>query len=343
VPSVDQALRRLSPVYDSVTTWRLYSAEQSIPLGQPLADVAEARELVRRVKRSAWWRDNVAYDVRVTVRLGGRETDGWIISYAHSAGLGPATSWTVSLHPEMLNDMIVFHELAHCIAPRWEFSGRRRRAGELADHAERASHDAGFAGAMAELVGQFGTVEHHDELRLAYHHYDVPVLSLEEYRAAVADSLRAEDDLLEMHREVAERFGGRPRSRSGFVPQWTWGDQLLNVRMRAGTGARRAMSREHLAQLVSRVERCSSRDVQRLEEAPCPPEDPRLRKIGMCMAVALGLDPIYVRHRMGLVRWECGVDLDELASINPGWVQLVQTMNNQLAARPPRWSVDGDR
>ncbi|GAB3350281.1 hypothetical protein [Modestobacter lapidis] len=330
-------------MYDSVTTWRLYSAEQSIPLGQPLTDVDAARALVRRVKRSAWWRDNIAYDVRVRTHIRGREAAGWISSYAQSAGLGQSTSWTISLHPMMLNDLIVFHELAHCIAPRWQYSGGRRRDGELTNHTERASHGDGFAAALAELVGQFGTVTHHDELRLAYHHFDVPVLSFEEYRAAVEDSLLAERDILAMHREIEERFATQARISPGFIPQWTWGDRLLSLRQRAGAGTRGRMSREHLAQLISRVERCSPRDVQRLEAAQHLPQDPRLRRIAMCMAVALCLDPIYARHQMGLVRWECGVELHELAAINPDWVELVESMNFQMAARPPRWVIDGDR
>lgn len=329
--------------YDSVQTWRLYSAEQSIPLGQPLADVAAARNLVRRVKRSAWWRHTVGYDVRVTVRLGGQEDAGGISSFAHPTGLGRSDPWVISLHPRQLNDMILLHELAHCIAPRWQYTGRPRRDGELANHAERAPHDAGFAAALVELAGEFGSVEHHDELRLAYHHFEVPVLTAEEYRAAVDDSLLAERDILAMHRELDERFGDQERSRGGWIPQWTWGDRLLAVRMRAGTGARRRMSREHLAQLVSRVERCSPHDVQRLEAASDLPEDPRLRRLAMCAAVALGFDPIYARHQMGLARWECGVELEELAAINPDWVRLVETLNAQLAARPPRWLVEGDR
>ncbi|KGH45395.1 hypothetical protein IN07_16955 [Modestobacter caceresii] len=330
-------------MYDSVTTWRLYSAEQSIRLGQPLTDVTAARGLVRRVERSAWWRDNVAYDVRVGVRLGGCEADGWVSSFARPGGLGQSTSWTISLHPSMLNDMIVFHELAHCIAPRWQHSGRPRRSGELPNHIRCSAHGPGFAAASAELAGQFGTVEHHDELRVAYHHFQVPVLAWEEYLAAVQGSLLAERDIVEMHREVDELFSSQPSTRSGSVPQWTWGDRLRSVRGSAGTGPRRGMSREHLAQLVSRVERCSPRDVQRLEAAAHPPEDPRLRRLGMCMAVALGFDPIYARFQLGLARWDCDVKLDELAAINPEWVQLVETMNAQLAARPPRWAVDGDR
>jgi hypothetical protein len=146
-----------------------------------------------------------------------------------------------------------------------------------------------------------------------------------------------------MHRELEERFGDRAQRSRGVIPEWTWGDRLLAMRECAGTGARRRMGREQLAQLVSRVERCSSRDVQRLEAAKQLPEDPRLRRIAMCMAVALGLDPIYARYQMGLARWDCGVELDELAMINPGWVELVEAMNRQLAARPPRWVVDGDR
>lgn len=188
-------------MYDSVTTWRLYSAEQSVPLGEPLPDLAAARALVRRARRSVWWRDNVEYNPSIRVVLGGRSDDeGWTESFAYPDPTVPGL-WIISLHPTMLNDLIVLHELAHCIAPRMIFSGRRRRRGALHSHAMAPDHGAGFAGAMAELVREFGEGVSHDDLRSAYEHFGVPALSLYEYRLAVSDSLLAEADDADMRAE----------------------------------------------------------------------------------------------------------------------------------------------
>jgi hypothetical protein len=57
----------------------------------------------------------------------------------------------------------------------------------------------------------------------------------------------------------------------------------------------------------------------------------------------LGIDPVYARHHLGLVRWDCGVDLDELRLVNPDWVALVEHLIALGNARPPIWTVPGDR
>jgi hypothetical protein len=95
--------------------------------------------------------------------------------------------------------------------------------------------------------------------------------------------------------------------------------------------------------MVSHVEKCTRTDVKRLENSKFLPEDMRLRRIAMCIAVSFNLDPIYMHHQLGLVRWDCGIDLDELMSINPGWVEQVETMNRLLRQRPPKWEVEGER
>jgi transcriptional regulator with XRE-family HTH domain len=329
--------------YDSVTTWRLYSAEQSVPLGVPLLDVAAARGFVRKVRRSRWWRENVQDDARITVHLGGSASDEAIWSYAQPNVAHLPSRWTISIHPEMLNDLVLLHELAHCIAPRWEPSPRPRRKDTLPGHVQLPFHAAGFAGAMAELVREFGAGAAHDDLRAAYEHFDVPVMTLDEYRSAVSDSLRAEADLAAFDKEAEAHWGVTSRAfNPGVIPRWRWGDVLMMMRYRSGR-ERRRLSQEAIAKLVSRVERCTRHDIGRVEKSETLPDDPRLKRIAMCYAVALNLDPIYARHRMGLVRWDCGVELDELRAINPDWVELVETMNRQLEQRPPRWVVEGER
>lgn len=267
---------------------------------------------------------------------------GEAVSYARpNAGHLP-TRWQVSIHPGMLNDLVVLHELAHCIAPRWSLSLKRRRAGQLPSHARHRAHGAGFAGAMAELVGEFGDGAVHDELRVAYNHFDVSAMTLDEYREAVRQSLVAEQDLTRAQQEWATSAESKPRPEpppGGWrIPEWLWGETIRNARHHAGR-----VGMDRLAGIVSQIERCTRTDIRAVENSKDLPENIRSRRIAMCMAVALGLDPIYMRHQMGLTRWECGIELDDLKAINPGWVDLVNTMNQQLAERPPKWLVDGDR
>lgn len=329
--------------YDSVTTWRLYSAEQSVGLGESLEDVDAARRLVRKIKRSRWWRENVVEHARISLELGGEDLgeDG-LTSYARSDSEYLPKRWMISVHPDMLNDLVVLHELAHCIAPRWSPSPRRRRKGQLPGHSRLQSHGAGFAGAMAELVREFGEGAVHDELRDAYNHFGVPVMTPAEYQAAVATSLEAEHDLASWHQELAEYFESKPmlleRSPNGWIPERRWGDTLFLARTQGGR-----FGMDRLARIVSRVEPCTRHDIRTIESARNLPDDIRLRRIALSMAVAFGLDPIYMGYQLGLAPCDCNVELEELESINPDWVELIDTMNQQLAERPPQWVVEGER
>lgn len=334
--------------YDSVTTWRLYSAEQSVPLGVRLDDEAAARTFVKKVTSSSWWRDNVADKPRIELRVAGAESpDGWRWSYAKPSAAAQPTKWQVSIHPAMLNDMVVLHELAHCAAPRWSLSKRRWRPGRLCAHEELPPHGSGFAGVFAALVDEFGEGAAAGDLRDAYAHYRVPSLTLSEYQQAVRDSLTAEADVLssraeweEMSAQFDAELEAAGVAKPLRVPQVVWGDWLLMARIRG-----RRVGMDRLAAAVSQVTRCTRGDVRKVESATEPPTDPRLYRAAVCMAVLHGMDPIAMRWRMGLVRWGCEpeLELDELRVLNPEWVDLVEEMNRMLTERPPRWGVEGDR
>lgn len=153
--------------------------------------------------------------------------------------------------------------------------------------------------------------------------------------------MEAEHDLAAFHLEFAEYFGSERRSQgapTGWIPDRCWGDAFFLMRHQRGR-----WGIDRLARIVSQVERCTRNDIKTIESAEAPPEDVRLRRIALCLAVALGLDPIYMRFQLGLVRWDCDVELEELESINPDWVALVDTMNQQIAERPPKWAVEGER
>jgi hypothetical protein len=194
---------------------------------------------------------------------------------------------------------------------------------------------------MAELVREFGEGAVHDELRDAYEHFGVPVISSAEFRAAIVESLEAEHDVAAFYEELAEHVGddavreGRP---NGWIPEPRWGDTLyLRRRHPMKLGVAR------LAGIVSEVEPCTARDIKTIEAAEVLPLDLRLRRIALCMAVALSIDPIYMRYQMGLYRLDCGIELDQLEPINSEWAGLVATMNRQQAERPPKWTIEGER
>ncbi len=154
-----------------------------------------------------------------------------------------------------------------------------------------------------------------------------------------------------MHEELRQHLDSRPEPEpppGGWkVPEFTWGDALFRMRVtpRGEDGRRfgRRIGRDRLAAQISQVERCTRRDIEKVETATTLPDEPHLRRVAMCFAVAMWIDPIYMRHVMGLVRWDCHIELDELRIINPGWVELVEQMNRQLEERPPRWVVEGER
>jgi hypothetical protein len=50
------------------------------------------------------------------------------------------TTWTLHLHPEMLNPIVVLHEFAHCLAPRFAGDISQLRRGRLV---HRRLHDHG--------------------------------------------------------------------------------------------------------------------------------------------------------------------------------------------------------
>ena len=68
-----------------------------------------------------------------------------------------------------------------------------------------------------------------------------------------------------------------------------------------------------------------------------------LLRVALCIAVWADTDPLWTRSRYGLVRWNCGHELGDLCTINPGWVDLVERLNRMAKSRPAVWEVDGDR
>jgi hypothetical protein len=303
------------------------------------------------VTASRWWAERYPYpDAHaIDISTGG---DEWILrdgtpvasSFSVRDRRWLPTSWRVELHPTMLQELVVLHELAHCVSPRYDgdVAGMRKRHVLTRPH---PGHGPMFTATLTALVREFETGNHRADLADAYAHFEVTMATDSELREAVDRGLQVEEILADWFSEIeAPSAAGsettpaveRPPAQ---IPTWTWGDELRGMRSRP----RPKISQSAVAAAVSAIEPCTRHHIARLENATALPDDPRLRRIAMGQVAFLGIDPVYARHHLGLVRWDCGVDLDELRLVNPDWVALVEHLIALGNARPPIWTVPGDR
>jgi hypothetical protein len=335
-----------------VTTWRVYSAEQSIEGGQTFSTADEAIAFGKSVTASRWWAERYPnLDAHaIDIREGGNKwesRDGTPVTTSFSVPDRSwlPTSWRVELHPTMLQELVVLHELAHCVSPRHDgdVAGMRKRQVLTRPH---PTHGPMFTATLTALVREFGTGDHCAELADAYAHFEVAMATDSELRAAVDRGLQVEEILADWFDETetpsatgSEETTPVVERPPAQIPTWTWGDELRLIRSRPGP----KVSQSAVAAAVSAIEPCTRRHIARLENATDLPDDPRLRRIAMGLVAFRGIDPVYARHHLGLVRWDCGVELDELRQVNSNWVALVEHLNALGDARPPIWSVTGDR
>jgi len=152
-------------------TWCLYSAEGSIDPGVVFPNIATARAMLRRILRSRWWRDRYPDGPRILLRRRSIvDDDGGFESFARPVTEWLPTAWRIELHEAHLNPMVLMHEIAHCIAPRWTGNVAEIHR-DRATGARRAHHDGVFAAIYSEMVGQFGTGTNSADLAEAYAHY----------------------------------------------------------------------------------------------------------------------------------------------------------------------------
>lgn len=335
----------------NVPTWLVYSAEQSIEGGQSFTSVDDAVAFGKSVTTSRWWTDRYPNPDAHTIDIceGGADwelPDGESItmSFAEPDRTVLPTRWRVELHPTMLRELVILHELAHCVSPRHDGDIAGMRKGKLLVGA-LPDHGPMFTATLDALVSQFGTGTHHADLADAYAHFEVDMATESDLRASLARGLEAEAIMAEWSRRfeaaAAERNNDpdaaqRPALR---VPAWTWGEEILVQRRRPHPKITQAA----IAAAVSAIEPCTRHHIARLENCSARPDNLRLRRIAMAAVVFMNLDPLYARYHLGLVRWDCSVDLDELRQVNPSWVELVEHLNALGNARPPLWTVPGDR
>lgn len=339
-----------------LTQWRVYSAEQSLPPGQQFDSLEEASTYLWWVQSTRWWKTTFPDAPRITVRLGGNANgSGEIQSYARAVA---DDEWEISLHPRMMNAIVLLHEVAHCIAPRMQGNITQIRRDRLS-YGNHHHHGPYFRGAFASLAQRYKIGVDPHELRRAYEHFELDLPDLEALVTARAHSAEVEFAVAEMWRrsdehwaEDAERAARRTETPAGDVeptaadrastpripPDW-WGDWLWLSRKHFSP----KISQKRLAEEVSPIVKCAPRDVARLERLKVAPDN--LVDIQRCVAfvAVMGLDPVWAETHKGLAAGEKTVTLDVLEPISAEWVANVRHLNALLEARPPRWVADGDR
>lgn len=130
----------------NVPTWLVYSAEQSIEGGQSFTSVDDAVAFGKSVTTSRWWTDRYPNpDAHAIDNCEGGAD--WVLpdgepvtmSFAEPDRTLRPTRWRVELHPTMLRELVILHELAHCVSPRpdGDIAGMRKGKllfGALSDH-----------------------------------------------------------------------------------------------------------------------------------------------------------------------------------------------------------------
>ena len=335
----------LSPHWMTTVTWRVYAAEQSTGLGQRFESVGAIEGFVRHVVRSEWWRDHYADVGPITVE-GVKVIDGRAMAFAQHTADTFGGGYRIVFEPSALTEAVTLHELAHCLQPIWVGDEAQLRSRQRhVEFVHPDPHSACYARAHADLVAQFLSDRQHSDLLDAYHHFEVDV---------------AEDTDLAEARRLSELFGRRritereraeeeraahPEFSTGIVPPIDWGDWMKMIRSRSDRtdGKRGSWSRTGVVEAVRPIGRYTPADVSALEASPTLPDDPRLRRLAMAIAALYGLDPVWARTALGLARWDCGVDLDELSLINADWTAHVEHLNSLIEGRPPLWQLDGER
>lgn len=338
-----------------LTQWRVYSAEQSVAVGSTFDTIGDAQAFLWWVQSTAWWAATFPGAPGITATLGGgSNADGDIQSFAAPASAG---DWTISLHPRMLNALVVLHEVAHCVAPQRYGDIKRLRRGAI-DLREHHPHGPYFRAALAALAHRYKIGVDPDELRRAYAHFELETPDLEALQRAREHSAEVDAVWAEVWEEHERRWAADPEliarrqrllpalpevppeAAAPIIPRELWGDWILTMRRHA---RRTMVSQARLAGLVDPVVHCTPRDVARLERLAEPPATEIDRARCLAFIAVLEVDPVWAETHHGLAAGQTTLTLEALEPIAPNWVELVRHLNGLLETRPPRWFADGDR
>lgn len=338
----------------TTTTWRVYSAEHSMPPSPPLPTASAVRSLIRSIVDSTWWQERFADIGPITTTIS-RSTSvdgkaGWCSyrrRFRDGAALGFARSGMV--------EQVVLHELAHAVQPKIVGNASLLTVPDryVIDYREPDDHCPAFACAHSMLTAQFGSAGGHDSLRGAYEHFEVPIVTeaelVEQRRLSelLADKRDRQLAALEQLAHERRATAGQPERAAGTRQEFRirWGDWMELIRWQAPRtdGKRGPWSPTGLVRALRPVGRYTVSDIRAIESSPDFPDDVGMRRLGLALGVIYGQDPVWLRTGLGLFRDTCGITIEELRLLNPEWVDLVEHLNALAATRPPRWWIGGDR
>ena len=294
--------------FDSVETWRLYSAEASIKQRTQSSPNA-AQALADRVMGSAW-RRMLPYGPRVRIELGGHSEGGMVASHVSPEGgeLLP-NSWLISLHPDRATERTILHELAHTIAPR---------LGRAPDGTTSflTHHGPGYVGAYVEMLQRFSKHENPQLLFDAMADFQVAVPAPDAWREQLLISLEIERAIL-----------------AGDEPEPDRRLPFLGSILKLGREAH-GWTQADLARRLS----TTTASIKRIENSITAPESAKDADVALRAAVLVDADPIQLAHEHGF-RWSYGEELEQLRSLNPGWVELVEELNAVKTHRANWWDA----
>lgn len=291
--------------FDSVETWRLYSAEASVRQ-RMRSDTAAAQRIARAVMESGWWR-MLPYRPEVRIELGGHSEGIMVASHVspEDGELLPR-SWLLSLHPDRATERTILHELAHTIAPRL-----CRNPDGTSSYL--TSHGPGHAGAYVEMLRRFARHEDPQPLFEAMAHFDVNVPTPDAWREQLTISLEIEQAILAGEEPAPERalpYLGSILKRGREERGWTKADLARRLSATIPT-------------------------IKRIENSIAAPKAAPDAEVALRAAVLMDADPIQLTDQLGF-QLHYDEQLEQLRALNPGWVALVERLN-ELKARRDNW------
>ncbi len=336
-------------------TWRVYSAEQSLPVGQVFESADEARTYLWWVQSTRWWKETFVHAPTIELEIAGDATQTDAISFARSVGPGRSI---ISLHPRMMNSIVLLHEIAHCVSPKATGDPDQLRKGVLA-YRPFHNHGSMFRAAFCVLAERYRVGVVPDDLRLAYAHFELEVASENDLFEACAKSpevATAFAELMERARIAREEREELKRAAADTdtdtaaqqdledTPLWGstdvwWGSWLATERRLA----KPMLSQTALAQRISKVMPCTQKTVSRVEHLKAEPHGLSEKAVALASAAIHNMDPVWIETALGLAPSTNTLTLDRLDEIAPDWVSVVRHLNALVDARPPRWEASGNR
>jgi hypothetical protein len=336
-----------------VTSGRAYSAEHSLKPQRPLRDMNAVNTFVGEVVASDLWRAFVPYDHQVHVVTAPRcAHESW---FERDRPFEFQTG-TLAVHPGMRWTLNLLHELSHGAAPKYGYVNQSSETSVRTwpPHLERHRHGGLWASTLLRFVRDFAP-EWHQQLRVAYEHYEVQLLADDALLAAVLESHRAEAELAAWDASVTgdERSWGRygiqrQQEEPSQNLQPALGTLIVNRAFQFGEG-NRSVDRlfTPLADAVGRVVACTPSDlkaitnhdtVAELRDATSNGEGRRLVQIAMAALIVLDVDAVFIRTELGLTPSKAGLTSSQVAALNDGWRTRLKHLDDLARQRPSRWT-----